>query len=195
MKEESGENRFVIAGTLIIAILVFAIIILLAKRPKEKTEKDSLNLENIPLNDSFGRNQQIESNGKYKDKVCGISFNYPKNWQISSVKLTLPQPPLSQITFNEPGQKNLPPKNSIFSFICYDAQKYSFDQFVAQNPFSQNQVETITAGSATWQRAGNFVYAVKNNKLYIFQMFFTKNDLKPESGYEEIFLNIIKSVQ
>lgn len=136
-----------------------------------------------------------ETAGKYSDEICKISFKYPKDWTKSNLILPLPQKPLSEATFNEPAKGSLPPKNSILSFICYDAKKYSFDQFVGQNSLSQGQAEVLNAGSVRWQRADNFVYATKGDKLLIFEMFFTKYDLKPEPGYENIFIDIIKSVQ
>ncbi len=125
---------------------------------------------------------------EYSDDICKVKFNYPKNWTKSDTILPLPQEPLSQATFDEPG------KNSIFSYICYDANWYSFNQFLEQNPFG-GQAESINAGEAKWQRVGNFIYTTQNNKLIIFEMFFTKYDLKPEPGYEETFLNILKTAQ
>ncbi len=190
MAKKSGENRSMIVVGTIVAVLLFPIVLLLIKQPaKEREDVNAL------LSDGLDSSQKFASKGKYADKVCSISFDYPQNWQVSDVKLTLPQPPLSQTTFNEPAKGNSPPKSSIFSFLCYDARQYSFDQFIAQNAFGQKQGETISAGNIKWQRRGNFVYAVKNEKLYIFQMFFTKYDLKPESGYEGIFLDIIRSVR
>ncbi len=127
--------------------------------------------------------------GEYYDDICKVKFGYPKSWTKSSLVLPLPQEPLSQATFDEPG------KNSIFSYICYDAKNYSFSQFLTYNSFSSGGVENIDAGGIKWQRVGNFIYTTQNNKLIIFEMFFTKYDLKPEVGYEETFLNIVKSNQ
>jgi len=134
------------------------------------------------------------STKEYYDDICDVGFNYPKAWTKSNIILPLPQKPLFQITFDEPAQKNKTLKNSIFSFICYDATKYSFDQFIKESPFV-GQIETIDIGEVKWRRVGNFVYTIQNNKLIIFEMFFTKYDLKPEAGYEDIFLNIIQSAQ
>ncbi|MDP3995780.1 MAG: hypothetical protein Q8P74_00835 [bacterium] len=127
--------------------------------------------------------------GEYSDNVCKVKFGYPKSWTKSSLVLPLPQEPLSQATFDEPG------KNSIFFYICYNARSYSFSQFLKINPFSSGGIEELNVGGIKWQRVGNFIYTTQNNKLIIFEMFFTKYDLKPEPEYEETFLNIIKSVQ
>ncbi len=127
--------------------------------------------------------------GEYSDNVCKVKFGYPKSWIKSGLVLPLPQEPLSQATFDEPG------KNSIFSYICYDARYYSFGQFMQSNPFGSGGIEEVNVEGIKWQRVGNFIYTTQNNKLIIFEMFFTKYDLKPEQGYEETFLNIIKSVQ
>lgn len=127
--------------------------------------------------------------GEYYDDICQVKFGYPKSWTKSNIILPLPQKPLSEATFNEPG------KNSIFSYICYDAKNYSFNQFLAYNQFGSGGVENIAAAGVKWQRVGNFIYTTQNNKLIIFQMFFTKYDLKPEPGYEDTFLKIIQSVQ
>lgn len=126
---------------------------------------------------------------EYSDYVCGVKFGYPKSWTKSELLLPLPQEPLSQATFDEPG------KNSIFSYICYDARSYTFSQFLTYNPFSSGGIENIDVGGVKWQRVGNFIYTTQNNKLVILEMFFTKYDLKPNQEYEDTFLNIVKSVQ
>lgn len=74
-------------------------------------------------------------------------------------------------------------------------KKYTFEQFIAKDTIKSGQTGSMAVGDVTFQRSGNFVYATKNNKLYIFQMFFTKYDLTPQSGYEEIYMNIIKSIK
>jgi len=105
--------------------------------------------------------------------------------------LPLPQKPLSQIIFDEPVSGSNKAKNSIFSYICYDSSKYSFDQFVEGD---QNK-ENVSFGQTNWTRAGTYMSTVKNGKLIIFQMFFTKYDMNPQSQYEGIFLNIAKSLK
>ncbi len=175
MEQKSSVGYYIFGGVFVI-ILVLIIVLLVGSGKKEERVNDL-------------------SSGKYQDKVCSFSFVYPKNWVKSDINLPLPQKPLSQVTFNEPAQRNSVPKNSILSFICYDAKKYSFDQFMGQNSLGQGQAEVLNAGSTRWQRADNFVYATKGDKLLIFEMFFTKYDLKPEPGYENIFIDIIKSVQ
>jgi hypothetical protein len=194
MKEESDEGRFIAIGILIITVLLFAIFILI-KQSKNNTKSDSFVSTNLSLDDNIISEKKNDIDGKYKDKTCNVSFDYPKNWVISNTKLPLSQEPLSETMFNELDGKNSKPNSSILFFICYDAKKYSFDQFIAQNPLKQGQAETIIADSIKWQRVGNFAYTIKNDKLVIFQMFFTKYDLKPKVGYEEIFLNILKSVE
>jgi hypothetical protein len=119
--------------------------------------------------------------GEYYDDTCEVKFGYPKSWTKSNLILPLPQKPLSEATFNEPG------KNSIFSYICYDAQNYSFSQFLTYNSFSSGGIENIDTGGVKWQRVGNFIYTTQKNKLIIFEMFFTKYDLNPGQGYEETF--------
>jgi len=175
MKKKLSKGQFFAIGILIIAVLLFAIFILI-KRSKSNTKNDI--------------------GAKYIDKTCGISFDYPKNWTISNVGLPLSQKPLSEVVFNElGGGMNSKPKNSILTYICYDAKKYSFNQLIDQNTLKQGQTEVVGTNSVKWQRAGNFAYATKNDKLVIFQMFFTKYDLKPKVGYEEMFLAILTSFQ
>lgn len=174
MKKKLNKGHFFAVGILIAAVLLFAIFILV-KQSKNNT-KNGISV-------------------KYTDKTCGISFDYPKKWAMSDTRLPLSQKPLSEAVFNESGGINSKPKNSILSFICYDAKKYSFDQFIVKNSLKQDQAKAIIADSIKWQRVGNFAYTVKNDKLVIFQMFFTKYDLKPEVGYEEMFLDVLKSVQ
>lgn len=184
MEQKSSVGYYIFGGVFVI-ILVLVIVLLVGSGKKEERVND------LSSQLSSGTNLSL---GKYQDKVCSFSFNYPKNWVKSDINLPLPQKPLSQVTFNEPAQRNSAPKNSILSFICYDAKKYSFEQFVAQNLFGQGQTEVLNLGETRWQRAGNFIYTTKGDKLLILEMFFTKYDLKPEAGYEEVFLDIIKSV-
>lgn len=184
MKQKSNQDALII-GVIIAIVLAVTIVLLTRQGGKGKNISSDLSLD---------QKRTLATDGKYQDKICGISFNYPKNWIKSDIRLPLPRKPLSQATFNELAKGSLPPKNSICSLICYDAKKYSFDQFISQSPFSQGG-ETISVDNTQWQRLGNFTYTVKNEKLYIFQMFFTKYDLKPEAGYEAVFLNIIKSVR
>jgi len=129
--------------------------------------------------------------GSFKDDKCNISFNYPTSWVASKNKLPLPQPPLFQITFDEPQKGNVQAKNSLFSYICFDANKYSFDQFFNQS--NPGGGETIKAGNLAWQRVGNFSYTTVNGKLLILQMFFTKFDINSDPNYETTFLSILKS--
>jgi len=193
MKEKSDEGQFIAIGILIITVLLFVIFILI-KLSKNNTKNDSFVSINLPLDDNIISEKKNDIDGKYKDKTCNVSFDYPKSWVISNTKLPLSQEPLSEAVFDEPSGGNPKSKSSILSFICYDAKKYSFDQLMTQNPLNQGQAELITA-NIKWQRVGTFAYAVKNERLLIFQMFFTKYDLKPKTGYEEIFLDILKSVR
>jgi uncharacterized protein YneF (UPF0154 family) len=189
MKEESDDNRFVLVGISIIVFLLLGIFVLI-RRPKNNTQDNTFLSTNLSLNNSKNSESDNNSSGKYTDKACSTSFDYPKNWIISNTKLPLSQKPLTEAVFNENGGKN-----SIMFFICFDAKKYSFDQFMANNPFNQNQTEMMTIGNLKWQRVGNFAHTVKNDKLIIIQMFFTKYDLKPKDDYEQIFLDILKSVR
>jgi len=127
--------------------------------------------------------------GEYYDDICQVKFGHPESWTKSDLVLPLPQKPLSEATFDEPGKK------SIFSYICYDARYYSFGQFIQYSAVGSSGIEEINAEGIKWQRVGNFIYTTQNNKLIILEMFFTKYDLKPEPGYEETFLNILKTVQ
>ncbi len=170
------NTRLVVIGGIIIAVLILAIILVAAKNLGDKPDKSS-------------REQGAK---RHQDQICNISFDYPAYWQKSNLKLPLPQEPLSQVTFNEPATQNGKPKNSIFSYICYDAQKYSFEELMEQSPLSKEEI--VDVGSVEWKRNGNFVYIAKKDKLLIFQMFFTKNDIKPQKGYEDIYLQIIGSV-
>lgn len=184
MKEKPDNTYFYV---ILVVFLVFVLIGVFALVSGKKQSSQ------------FGKNifdtTKSGSAGEYSDEICKISFKYPKDWTKSNLILPLPQKPLSQATFNEPAKGSLPPKNSILSFICYDAKKYSFDQFMSQSPLSQGQTEVLNVGSTRWQRAGNFIYTTKGDKLLIFEMFFTKYDLKPESGYEKAFLDIVKSIR
>jgi len=160
---------------LILAALLVLVLILVFSKGKEGGEETGIIDHKII--------------GEYSDSICKIKFGYPKSWTKSNLVLPLPQEPLSQATFDELG------KNSIFSYICYDAQNYSFSQFLTYNSFSSGGIENIDTGGVKWQRVGNFIFTTQNDKLIIFEMFFTKYDLKPGQGYEETFLNILKTVQ
>jgi len=187
MKESSYQSYFVLGSILIIALFFVAVVIFFSEH---KSDSDSIKTQN-PL--SLGNVQNNQAN-TYKDPVCGISFNYPAPWKQSTAKLPLPQPPLSQIIFDEPAIKGSQARNSLFSFICYDGTKYSFDQFIIDSG-SDFKKEILTVGGLSWTRAGNYIYTTQNNKLYILQMFFTKYDMRPEIKYENTFMDILKSVR
>lgn len=179
-KISKDELRFVVIGGCVILglILVIIVILFLGKNKEKSFTKNNLPLNNIVANSRTGT-------GIYQDKVCTISFKIPKDWVKSSTKLPLPQVPLAQAVFDEGTKK------SIFSYICYD-DKYSFSQF---NENTDLKPEMVSLNGTDFTRVGNFVYFNKNNKLIIFQMFFTKNDVKPETGYEEKLVAILGSVK
>jgi hypothetical protein len=132
--------------------------------------------------------------GQFQDKICQTSFTYPDDWIVSELKLPLSQDPLSQAVFDQPAGNNQPAKNSILSYLCFDASQYTIDQFLTGVVLGSGETIRL-GGNLEWQRNGNFAYTVSQNKLIIFQMFFTKYDIKPEAGYEEAFLGIIESVK
>ncbi|MDD3940406.1 MAG: hypothetical protein PHQ01_02420 [Candidatus Pacebacteria bacterium] len=179
-KISKDDLRFIVVGGCIILGLILVIIVILflgSKKDKSFTD-NNLSLDNIAASSRNG-------DGVFQDKICGVSFKIPKEWLKSSTKLPLPQVPLAQAVFDENNKK------SIFSYICYD-EKYSFGQF---NENTELKPEVVSLGGTDFTRVGNFVYFNKNNKLIIFQMFFTKNDVKPEKGYEEKLMAILGSVK
>ncbi len=178
-KISKNDLRFiVVGGCIILGLILVIIIILFLGNKKDKSFADN----NLPLNNVVAGSN---NGGSFQDKICGISFKIPKEWIKSSTKLPLPQVPLAQAVFDENNKK------SIFSYICYD-EKYSFGQF---NENTELKPEVVSLGGTDFTRVGNFVYFNKNNKLIIFQMFFTKNDVKPEAGYEEKLMVILGSVK
>ncbi|MGI6278297.1 MAG: hypothetical protein ACOYJ8_00550 [Patescibacteria group bacterium] len=178
----SRKNRLIVVGLVIFSVLVIILATVLILKGK------SWGSEMAEEADFFAQE------GQYQDNVCQFSFVYPDFWEISEIKLPLPQEPLSQVVFDQPSKNGQPVKKSILSFVCYDASQYSFDQFLAQG-IKSSETETITVGNQKWSRMGNFAYTVRGDKLVILQMFFTKYDIKPEPGYEETFLEIINSVK
>lgn len=186
MKDSPYLNYLVLGIVLLFALfLAGALIFFSGKNNSGNTNTQS------PL--SFSNTQNSPGN-TYKDPICGISFDYPSLWKQSTAKLPLPQPPLSQVVFDEPVTNGSPARNSLFSFICYDGTKYSFDQFITDSG-SDLKKESLTVGELSWTRAGNYIYTTQNNKLYILQMFFTKYDMRPEIQYENSFMDILKSVR
>lgn len=180
-KINKNDLKFIVVGISVICGLILAIIIILSLNKNGKKSFDNTNL-------SLNKTTTATTNGKsdvFQDKTCNLSFKIPGNWQKSSTKLPLPQPPLTQAVFDENNKK------SIFSYICYD-EKYSFNQF---NDNTDLKPEGIRLNNIDFTRVGNFVYFNKNNKLVIFQMFFTKNDIKPETGYEEKLMAVLGSIK
>lgn len=195
MDKDADQNRFILIGGLVIAGLVFLIILLAVNKPKRVSlNQENLSLDNSGLNLAGSGKQSSLSKGHYQDNTCGISFDIPQNWQESDQVPSLPQPALSAISFDQGASQTSTAKNSILSFICYDAAEYSFDQFLSQSP-SQNQTASMTIGNQKWQRVGTFAYTTKGKYLLIFQMFFTKFDVKPEASYEQEFMKILGSVK
>jgi hypothetical protein len=179
-----NKNQILIIGA-IFFLLIVLVVFSLAKQPKPISVGDSSSINN----------NQIYSKGKFQDKTCQVSFEYPPAWVKSEVVPSFSREPLVVAVFNEPAKIGASAKNSIFTYLCYSADEYTFEQLIPLTPFEQNKIESLTIAGQKWQRVGNFVYTVKNSKLIIFQMFFTKFDLKPEPGYEEILLKIMESVE
>jgi len=167
-----------IGGGVIFVLIVVILILSGLNRQKEKAKGNYMSLESRPVASEVG-----VKNGKFSDSICGISFEVPAGMSQSSTTLPLPQEALSQAVFDETANK------SVLSYICYDG-KYTFDEL---NESSGNS-EQVTVGNKTFSRKGNFVYFNKGDKLIIFQMFFTKNDLNPKSGYEEKLQKLLASV-
>ena len=180
-KKDKNDLRFIFVGVFVILGLILVIIVILSLG---KSNSESVANTNLSLNNTTASSVN-NSDGTFQDKICSVSFKIPKDWQKSSTKLPLPQPPLTQAVFDENNKK------SIFSYICYD-DKYSFDQF---NDSTDLKPEGIRVNNIDFTRVGNFVYFNRNNKLIIFQMFFTKNDIKPEAGYEEKLGAILGSIR
>ncbi len=131
---------------------------------------------------------------RYVSSECGVEFEYPKNWVRSDIRLSLPQEPLGQVVFDEM-MGEVVEKRSLFSLFCYDASKYSFEQFFGGGVIGKEMMGTVTTESLKWERVGNFAYTIKGDKLLIVQMFFTRFDLKPQNGYEQTFMSILNSMR
>lgn len=195
MNIKSNANNLILIGSLILAGLILLIILFSTNNSKRVSlNQKSLSLNNQDLNLSGSAQQGNLSNGQYQDAICNVTFNIPSNWHRAEQKLPLAQPALSSVTFNQVASQTSKAKNSIMSFICYSATEYTFDQLFSFNS-SQGQIVSQTIGGQKWSRVGSFAYTTKNGKLLIFQMFFTKYDLKPEMSYEEEFLKILGSVK
>ncbi|MDP3987692.1 MAG: hypothetical protein Q8P80_00950 [Candidatus Levybacteria bacterium] len=198
--EQEPSQKFIIVGIFLFILLVIGGIIIMGRQNQNTNTGNNtgqFQLGNTGLNNmnnNPGNPQTSAGNGSYKDTACNFSFNYPSNWRKSNSTLPLPQKPLSQVIFDEPASGSNGAKNSIFSYVCYDSSKYSFDQFVEGDDLSQKK-ENVSIGQTSWTRMGTFMSTVKNGKLIILQMFFTKYDMNPQSQYEDMFLNIIKSFQ
>ena len=179
---------------LIVIVSLFGGVLFLANRAGNQNEtKSSSELPAINLNGQPGQTY-TSSGGKYQDSTCRVSFDVPKNWVKSDLRLPLIPPPVSQVTFDEPGSGAAPLKKSIFSFICYDSTQYSQERFLSDLGATQNSGETVTVGADSWNRQGNYFYTTKNGKLLVLQMFFTKYDFQPNSAYENIFQQILNSI-
>jgi hypothetical protein len=181
-------------GKLCAAIALVILILLMIVMGPFLKKQDRYSVEygdDRPL--SLAEGARIAIPGRYQDEACGISFEYPRHWTQAKDHLPLPQEPLSQAVFDEPSADDGPLTSSIFSFICYDATRYSFDQFLGQSPFEREEMMTIDG--VEWKRRGNFIYTVQDGKLLILHMAFARHDLKPRPGYEATFLGIVESVR
>lgn len=180
MKLSKNEKMFFgICGLIIVVLIIIIAVVSGLNKQNKKRSNDYLSLSG-----TGSLEKTAVENGKFSDSICGISFEVPNGMIKSTTVLPLPQEPLSQMVFDDGVNK------SVFSYICYD-DKYTFDQFGGS---SDLKVGILTAGGKNFSRAGNFVYFNKGDKLIIFQMFFTKNDLEPKSGYEEKLVKMLESV-
>ena len=181
MTLDLNKKLLIIAG---LAIGFIFIVILLIASTSNKQGKENQTGKEITF---------VAQNGQYQDKICNLTFPYPNHWVISEIELPLAKEALSQAVFNQPAGNNQPTKNSILSYFCYSAQEYTAQQLLGE--IFSGTTEQITFNNYEWHRNGNFIYTTINDKLIIFQMFFTKYDIKPKPGYEETFLEIIENVK
>lgn len=191
-KNPNGPNSNIGVIILVVIVLLFGGVVFLVNRNQGETK----NGPSPSASSLFSQPNPSPTagSGKYQDTTCHVSFDVPKNWAKSDLQLPLIPPPVSQVTFDEPGSGTTAPKKSIFSFICYDGTKYSQERFLSDLGATQNSGETLTVGTDSWNRQGNYFYTTKNGKLLVLQMFFTKYDFQPSSAYETIFQQILNSV-
>ncbi|MCL4384104.1 hypothetical protein M1116_01495 [Patescibacteria group bacterium] len=184
MENTTSDQKFILIGVGIIFSLVFIIILVFASK-KDQSSSPQANTY-LQLDAASAKPVSVAKGRAFQDDVCNVAFGMPSNWVQITRKLPLPQVPLSQAVFDDGSKK------SIFSYICYN-DKYTFNQFIGDS--TDLRSEPFKVGSLEFNRAGNFVYFNKNNKLIILQMFFTKNDINPQPGYEDILQAILTSVK
>ena len=183
-----SHEKWAIVGLVVGLGLFFALLIvvsLAAFRQKDSTLGQNNNLSLAALETTSERQ-------KYNDPTCQVSFTYPANWQTSHTTVPLPGTSLHAVTFDGPAKAPQVGQETILSYICLDAKQYSFEQLLAGNSNLKPQMQSI--GNQQWQRLGSFAASTFGDKLLVFYMPFTKYDLKPRPGYEEVFLSILQSV-
>src|SRR5690606_5791653 len=97
------------------------------------------------------------------------------------------------VTFDGRAKVPYASQPAVLSYICLDAKQYSFEQLLAGNSNLKPQAEGV--GGKQWQRLGSFAASTFGDKLLVFYMPFTKYDLKPQAGYEDVFRAILQSVK
>jgi len=184
----SSQEKWVIIGgvfglSVFLGLLITAAISLFRPERSNSTAK-----HNLPQNVLEASSERLE----YSDPVCQVNFIYPGNWQASQTAVPLPGKPLHAVTFG--GQAKVPyaSQPAVLSYICLDAKQYSFEQLVG-NSNLKSQVEAI--GNHQWQRFGSFAATIIEDKLIVLYMPYTRYDLKPRAGYEDVFLTILQSVK
>lgn len=187
VKSRSHE-KWAIVGVVVGLGLFFALLIVVslsAFRQKDSTPGQNNNLSLAALETTSER--QI-----YSDSTCRVSFVYPANWQISQTAMPLPGTPLHAATFDGPAKAPQVGQSAIMSYICLDAKQYTLEQLLAGNSSLKPQMHSV--GDKQWQRLGSLATFTFDDKLLVFYMPFTKYDLKPRPGYEDVFLTILQSV-
>ncbi|MBP8961210.1 hypothetical protein KBG31_03240 [Patescibacteria group bacterium] len=140
---------------------------------------------------SFGNSIPTKT---YSDEICEVSFMYPENWEESKFEMPLSIEPASYLTLNTPQNP------ALFSYICIEGEKPSFEQLIGVESSGQ-ELKKQRIGGNTWVRWGPFAYLEKGDKLFILRMYGTKYDISTEqngtqdSEYENIFLAILDSFQ
>lgn len=181
-------EKWTTTGAVVGLILFFALLIVVSLTAFR--QKDSKPGQNNSL--SLAALETTSERQKYSDPTCEVSFVYPANWQISQTAMPLPGTPLHAATFDGPAKAPQVGQSAIMSYICLDAKQYTLEQLLAGNTNLKPQMQSI--GDKQWQRLGSLAASTFGDKLLVFYMPFTKYDLKPRPGYEDVFLTILQSV-
>ncbi len=135
---------------------------------------------NLPKNQN---ESVVVSYEKFTDDKCNISFDYPSSFTKSDSELPLAIDPLNSAVFDTQDIK------SVLTYICYsnEALLPEFGDTQGKDAFQVNDRDFV--------RNLGYAYTKIGDKTVMFKMAYSADDIEYKKEYEDMLVEILKSLK